>query len=253
LTSGATDTAVRFGIDSKGVNASARTWADADHDIRDLAQVKDPTIGTASDGKAAWAATVSRRAMQCHGLSGTFDQCKSFEDPPVNVLALFDKLGKKWNPIAVHSAVPVTAKDQAKQVADGAKLAAIPNAIDASAQGAVTAFKAGLADPKALAASVSKRADAVLFGSAPKEKFVGGARVAATLAKWNLTFTIRDGITAGTTSSKTVAWVAANVDARPAGKSAASATPYRLMCIYELDKANAWKLVAIAFSFPTNA
>ena len=247
------DSAVRFGFDSQGVNENARTWQDANHDRRDLIELRDPTIATAVDGKSAWAATTARRGSQCAGLTGTIDKCKEDEEPAVNALVLYDKDGKKWNPVVVHSAIPVTAKDQTKRIADGVKLGAIATHVDPTAEAAVTVFKAALADPKLLAASVSARKDVVLFGSAPKEKFVGGAKVAATLAKWKLALAVRDGIAAGTTASKTVAWVAANVDAKPADQPAAAATPYRVLCLYELEKGKDWRLVAMTFSFTTPA
>ena len=230
------DTAVKFGFDSKGVNGGAKTWADADHDRVDLIELRDPTIVTATDGKSAWAAVNARRGSQCAGLTGTIDKCKDFEEPAVNVIVLYDKADKKWNPIAVHSAIPTTKAATA--------LAAVPDAIDASAADAVKVFKDGLADPK----SLSARKDIVMFGSAPKEKFVG-AKVGAALAKWKLAFTVKDGISAGTTASKTVAWVAANVDAKPTGKEG-PVTAYRVMALYEQDKAKAWKLVALEFSIP---
>ena len=110
----------------------------------------------------------------------------------------------------------------------------------------VALFRASLADPKRLVASVSKRKDAVLLGSAPKETFVGGAKVAATLAKWKLELDVRDGVAAGVTASKTVAWIAANVDATT---RTGDAIPYRLLALYEYEKGKAWRLVAITFSF----
>lgn len=239
------DTAVRFGFDSKGVHEAARTWADANGDRRDLIELRDPTIATAADGLSAWAATGARRGTQCAGLTGTIDQCKEDEEPAVSVLVLFEKDGKRWNPAVVHSAIPLSANEHAQRIAGGAKLAPLATKIDPAAEPAVAVFEASLADPKRLAASVAKRRDAVLLGSAPKEKFVGGAKVAATLARWKLALAVRDGIAAGVTASKTVAWVAANVDAT----SAAGITPYRVLAFYELANGKEWRLVALSFSF----
>jgi hypothetical protein len=107
--------------------------------------------------------------------------------------------------------------------------------------------RTALADPQKLAASVDDRKDAVLFGSEPKERFVGTKDVRATLLRWKLAFQVRDGVAAGLTSSKSVAWVAANVDARPSDKPAAKATPYRATLVYEKIEGT-WKLVVLQFS-----
>jgi hypothetical protein len=242
------DTAVKLGFDSEGVHDGAKTWEEANRDRRELVELRDPTIATAADGRAAWAATTARRGSQCAGLTGTIDKCKDYEEPSVAVLLLYEqdaKDKKRWNPVVVHSAIPLTAKDYTKRVAD-AKLDPIANKIDSAAEPAVAVFKASLADPKALATSVSKRKDVVLLGSAPKEKFVGGAKVAATLAKWKLALSVRDGIAAGVTTSKTVAWVATNVDAKP---ESGATTPYRVLALYELEKGKDWHLVALSFSY----
>lgn len=124
----------------------------------------------------------------------------------------------------------------------------IPKRIGAGAEDAVKVFEGSIGDPKIFAASVSDRKDAVLIGSAPGEKTVGGAKVSAKLTNWKLAFAVHDGVAAGTTASKTVAWIAANLDARPAGKPDAKPAPYRALLIYE-QKAGAWKLVAARFSF----
>lgn len=241
------DTAVRFGFDSEGVHEGATTWEAANRDRRDLIELRDPMIATAADGRAAWAATGARRGTVCAGLTSTIDKCKEDEEPTASVLVLFEqdaKDKKRWNPAVVHSAIPLSAKDYAKRTAE-AKLAPIATKIDPAAEPAVAAFKAAIGDAQLLAASVAKRKDTVLLGSAPKEKFVG-PKVATTLASWKLALSVRDGIAAGVTASKTVAWIAANVDAKTA---AGATTPYRVLALYELEKAKDWRLVALAFSY----
>lgn len=250
LTSGGDDdsSAVRFGFDRLGVHPEPKTWADADGDRVDLAELVDPTIATAADGKAVWVAAHVKRAVQCAGLTGTVAQCEDPSVPPVEVTLLLEANGKKWRPVAVHSAQALRDGDVAKAVAGGAKLAAIPKNIGAGAEDAVKVFEGSIGDPKVFAASVSDRKDAVLIGSAPGEKTVGGAKVSAKLSNWKLAFAVHDGVAAGTTASKTVAWIAANLDARPAGKPDAKPAPYRALLIYE-QKAGAWKLVVAQFSF----
>ena len=237
--------AVKFGFDSRGVNPTPKAWSDAYRERTDIAELVDPTIATAADGGAAWVATSVKRAHQCRGPSGTWAQCKEFATPTINALVLYAKAGTKWNPVAIHAGVPVSDQDLAKRVATGMKLGAVPSQVDASAKDAVALFQTSFADPQQLAASVSDRKDVALFGSAPNEKTVGGGAVAKKLGGWKLAFTVHDGVAAGTVGS--IAWVAANVDARPAGKADAKPTPYRVMCLYE--KMKTWKLVAVEFSF----
>jgi hypothetical protein len=203
---------------------------------------------TSSDGKAAWVATHARRAIQCAGLTGTVKQCGDPTDT-IEVTLLYEAAGKKWRPVAVHSAHAMADKDVTRAIAGGAKLDPIAKQVDPTAEAAVKVFESSLADPKALAATVSDRKDAVLIGSAPGEKIIGGAKIRTTLQAWKLALSVHDGIAAGTTASKTVAWVAANLDARPVGKADARPNPYRALFIYE-QKASGWQLVAAQFSFP---
>ncbi len=240
--------AVKFGFDQSGVHASPKSWDDADTDRIDLIELDAPTIATAADGKAVWVATHARRAVQCAGLTGTVKQCGDPKDT-IEVTLLYEQAGKKWRPVAVHSAHAMTDADAAKAAI---ALDAIPKRIGPDAQAAVDVFTASLADPKAFAASVSDRKDAVLTGSGPGEKYVGGAKLKATLQGWKLAFTVHDGIAAGTTASKSVAWVAANLDARPVGKPDAKPTAYRALMLYE-HEGSAWRLVAAQFSVPRKA
>ena len=108
-------------------------------------------------------------------------------------------------------------------------------------------FEATLGDPKALAASVSARKDVVLYGSEFAERYVGAA-AKAQLAKWNLAFKVQGGIQAGVGAAKTIAWVAANVDASSIKNPKAATTPYQLFAIYEQTGAD-WQLVAAHFAF----
>jgi hypothetical protein len=122
--------------------------------------------------------------------------------------------------------------------AKGKALAAMPARIDPGAEDLVKQVTAALADPAALGKAISDRKDVVLYGSELAERYVGGATVRATLAKWKLAFKIHDGVQAALTSSKTVGFVAANVDA---GK-----TPYQLVVICEKTGAD-WKIVQLSF------
>jgi len=92
------------------------------------------------------------------------------------------------------------------------------------------------------------RKDVVLYGSELSERTVGGDNVKAKLAAWKLAFKVRDGIQAGLTASKTVAWVAANVDATSLKNPKDKPTPYRALFLYE-KTAGTWQIVHAHFSF----
>lgn len=158
------------------------------------------------------------------------------------------ELGEPWTPVAAHLAYAVDGKRQAAAIKAGATLPALPPRDNQDADDVARQFMASIADPALFAATVSDRKDVVLYGSALPERYVGGAKVRAQLKKWNLAFTVRDGVHAGLTRSKTVAWVAANVDAISGKKPAGKASPYRVLAIYERTRGE-WKLVQVHFAF----
>jgi hypothetical protein len=84
-----------------------------------------------------------------------------------------------------------------------------------------------------------------MYGSDPKERFVGPGAVRGALTRWKLAFDVKDGVRAGVTKAKTVAWIGANLSARDnAGKDKGT---YRVTAIYE-KQGEAWKLVVLHFS-----
>jgi hypothetical protein len=147
-----------------------------------------------------------------------------------------------------HIARVVKGKEQAAALKKGTTPPKLDKKIAAGAEELVKVFETTIGDPKTLGATVSDRKDVALYGNEPKERTVGGAKVKAKLAAWKLGFTVRDGIHAGLTSSKTVGWVAANVDAKSAQKPKDKPVPYRVLFLYEKKGAD-WKLVNAHFSF----
>jgi len=194
-------------------------------------------IGKAADG-SRWIAADIDYVVPC-GMAG----CEKMQAPQVHASGLFDPSGRA---VAWHVGLVFAGSDgvhpyRAPKPSAPQKLA---TRIDAGGEDAAKLFAASIGDPKKLAATISDRKDAVLFGSERPERFVGGAAIRGKLVAWNLGFTVRDGIQAGAVPSKTVAWVAANVDA---AKPGAKPTPYRVLAIYEKTGA-AWKLVVLHFS-----
>jgi hypothetical protein len=238
------NTAARFGFDPATAHPDAKSWDDANPYRPELVDLSSTTIATAADGKAGWVSTHVAWAMQCAGLTGTVAQCGA-PSQTYEVTLVVEANGKTWRPIASHVAHAMSDADASKE---NGKLVAIPRSIEPAAEDAVKVFEATLASPAALAASVSDRKDVVLTGSGPGEHAIG-AQVKTKIIGWKLAFTVHDGVAAGTTTSKSIAWVAANLDARPAGSPDAKPTTYRALFVYQRE-ARSWHIVAAHFSFP---
>ncbi len=204
-------------------------------------ELKKPVVAWSGDKHTGWIAADAAEYGYCGA-----DECA--KDPPIamhHVAIVFDDAGQ---PIVWHDVVAVSDKDQAKALAKGVTLTPMSEAIEPGAEDAVKVFEGSIGDAKALAATVSARKDVVLFGSAPAERFVGGAAVKAQLARWNLVMTVRDHVRAGVASNGNVAWVAAKLDAKPAKNAKAKPSPYRALFVYE-KTGGAWQLVQASFSF----
>jgi hypothetical protein len=200
-----------------------------------------------ADKKAYWiAADLTEFVIGC-GMA----PCPPPPPPPpaqYHATALWQLGAKDWEIVAWDVGNVVDGKAQAASIKKGDVPAPIAKKIDAGAEDVVKLFESTIGDPKALAATVSARKDVVLYGNEAKERTQGGAKVKAKLEAWKLGFKVRDGIQAGVTKSKTVAWVAANVDSTSAKKPKDKPVPYRLFAIYEKTGAE-WKLVHANFTY----
>lgn len=205
-------------------------------------QLRQPIVGVSRDGKAAWLASEVDVWMPL--TSEADDVPNRKPDGFLHATAVVDG-GPSWSWVMWHAGWTSFRKQPRPKLL--AKLPAVTDQISGDAAPVVAHARATLADPQKLAASVDDRKDAVLLGSAPKERYAGTKDVRATLLRWKLAFQVQGGVAAGLTSSKSVAWVAANVDARPHDKPQAKATPYRVTLVYE-QVGGAWKLVALQFS-----
>lgn len=202
---------------------------------------KRPIIGVARDGKSAWIAC--EVDVQMPLASEADDVPNRGPDGFFHASGVLDG-GPTWKWSMWHIGWTGFRKNpRPKLVKDYPKLLDNVEGADEVAN----VFKASLVSPKQLGATISDRKDAVLLGSARKERFVGGKAMRATLARWKLSFSVRDHVQAQVTSSGTIAWVAAHVDARPAGKPKAKPTPYRASFIYERE-GDTWKVVVAQFS-----
>ncbi len=173
-------------------------------------------------------------------------------DAPVGMHAVvLYELDKKrtWHTVAWHISYVVDAAHQTAAQKQGIT----PTVLERATTGAddvAALFESTCGDPKVFAKTISDREDVVLFGSDATERTLGGAKVRARLATWSLAFKVRDGVRAGLTSSKTVGWVAANVDATSTKKPKDKPQPYRVFAIYE-KQGTTWQLVNASFSVVT--
>ncbi|MCE9577820.1 MAG: nuclear transport factor 2 family protein [Deltaproteobacteria bacterium] len=205
---------------------------------------KKTVVALSADKKVAWIASDLDEYQYCGD-----DSC--FRDKPFGTLhaTMLVELTTPIHPVAIHIAMPMTGKAQAKAVELGGAMSALPVEVEDGATDAVELFKQTLADPTAMVASVSTRKDVVLYGSSAGERWVGGAAVKAQLKKWGLGMTLLDGVQAGVTTGGGVAWVAANVSARAIKRPKDKAMPYRVLFLYE-KVGSAWQLVQAHFSYP---
>jgi hypothetical protein len=200
-----------------------------------------PVVGMTADGKVGWIAMELSFSSLC-------GMATCMHDPPVaeaHGTALFERGPQGWQPIAWDFARVLPGKEEA--IAKQHPPAAIARSIAAGADDVVREVSAALATPAALAKLVSDRPDVVLYGSARKERFVGGAAARAKLLAWKLQLELRDGVLAGLTTDKAAAWLVANVDATGPGDK--RATAYRLFAICEKTPAG-WRVVQLSFSIP---
>lgn len=236
--------AVRFGFDVEGTLVDAEPAEGGGAPMHTEAAKR--VFATASDKSVAWAAFDLKRWSGC-------DDAKACKGKPpfvtLHVAMLLEKQ-RTWGSSVFHYAEPFTQKAYNKARKEGKTLAPLGKKIDAGAEDVVKVFEASIGDPAKLAATVSPRKDVVLYGSDLPERYVGGAAVKKQLLQWDLSLKVRDGIQAGVSKGKTVAWVAANVDASPI-KRKALPSPYRLLAIYEKVGAS-WQLVQASFSFAVN-
>lgn len=231
----------RFVFTPGGVVISPSSLGDASSSLSDFGFPEGSAVlGTAADGKTSWVAVDVGYGFPC-GMEG----CDKMIAPKVHGVALFDApqhaLAWSLGLVVAGSFKPGRPSPRIKTVTP----VVLATAIDRGAELAVARFKSSLGDTEALAKSVAERKDVVLYGSELAERFIGRDAVRAAIRKWKLGFTVRDGIQAGLSSSKTTAWVAVNVDA--AKQRDAKSVPYRVFAVY--DKVGAdWQLVVLHFS-----
>jgi hypothetical protein len=223
-----------FAFAGKGVyaNASARDIA---ADLPNHRVTKNVVGRLSGDKRAYWAS-----ADLASGAKSTVDGHAS---------ALWEKTDTGWKLVAFSVVPTVASKEQRAANQAGVMPPKITAANGASGVYFMTIFRDIFRENADV--TVSERKDAVLFGSAAKERFVGGPAIRKAMKSWRLAFTVRDDIAWGTTKGRML-WIAANMDARPLDKPKATPVPYRVFLIYEGDAGgNDYELVHGSFSAMT--
>lgn len=204
---------------------------------------KNQVVAWAADKSAAWAVADIRVTDPC--IADGHTNCAKLAELAWDHAVVVVDYRKAPRIVAWSVENTVSDAAQAKAVKAGILPAKLERKIDAGAEDAVKQLEATLGDPKAFAASVSDRKDAVLFGSDKAERYTGGAAIKAELAKWGLKLAVRDGVQAGPAGTSLV-WIGANVDATPVKQPKAAPVPYRLFAVYE-KTSSGWQLVAASF------
>lgn len=205
--------------------------------------VTKQVTGLVAGGMALWVAAEVKGVPQPGDCAP--GPCAPNRDLPHHLTALLVKRKGGWDWMAWHVAPPVDAKEEARLLGQ-VKVDKLATEIT-GAEDVVALFRTTMQVPEELAKSVSDRRDVVLYGSATAERTVGGAKVRAKLAAWNLSFKIVDGVQAAVSTSKTAAFVAANVEATSLKNPKQPASPYRVLAIYEKGPTT-WRLVSLHFS-----
>jgi ketosteroid isomerase-like protein len=172
------------------------------------------------------------------------DGCKT-PDSYLRATAVFEKGASGWQPLAWSITPSIPSSSQQDAIDDNISPDKLTRDVT-GAEDAVHVFEATIADPKTFAGTFSDRKEILMFGSEMPERFAG-AKAKTQLSSWNFAFSVRDGVRAGVSKSGNVAWVAANVDAKPAKQKNAKPLPFRVFAVYE-KIATTWKLVQLQFS-----
>lgn len=207
-----------------------------------VADTNKTIVATAADPDTAWISTHLGSHFADCGKAGC---AKQAADSWLRATALFEKSNGTWQPVAwsITPAIPGTAQQ------DALDQNIVPDAISRNTTGAddvAKLFEGSIGDPKKFAATFSDRKEVVMFGSELAERYVG-KQAKSQITAWNFTFAVRDGVRAGMSKSGNVAWVAANVDAKPIKAPKTKALPFRAFALYEKTGTD-WKLVSLQFS-----
>jgi hypothetical protein len=162
--------------------------------------------------------------------------------------AVWEKSDAGWKLVAFSIVPAATGKQQQAANKQGLMPPKIRDANTASGEYFLTVFANVFGNDTV--DTVANRKDAVMFGSGPTERYVGGDAIKKVLTGWNLAFEVRDGLASGLTKGRLL-WIAANMNARPASNAKAAPTPYRVFLIFEGSGDDTYELVHASFAAMT--
>jgi len=103
-------------------------------------------------------------------------------------------------------------------------------------------YRTGRIQSEKIVAVLSDDKDALMFGSAPEERFTGGAAIKKIFKQWKVDlYAPKDHLRAGIAPGGDLAWVAGEIT------SDLQCTPYRALFVLQREK-DAWKIVHQHFS-----
>jgi hypothetical protein len=206
---------------------------------------KSLVVSVAEDGMSAWTADEADLSV----MAGDMEMII-----PFRITQLYGNKGGEWQVLIANYSVGVPNEQAFTLALENAwpELAAIPQGIAEGADGVYTRAAKDLEDAEALLASVSDRDDAVVFGTAPDERVVGGARIRQVFGEHVKNGHVkikRDGeMRVGIAPGGGVGWVLANLDfSVEVAEGQRVAQPYRVMLVY-VEEGGEWRIAQAHFS-----
>lgn len=201
-------------------------------------------VSVAEDGESAWTAG----ELEYSVYSGDATLLV-----PFRITQLFGKKEGAWQVLVAVYSVPMPNEEAFAKAVSGelAALAAIPEGIAAGADAIYTRAAHDLDRAPDFIASVSDRADAIVIGTAPGERTVGGAAIKESYGKFvadgHVTLKKHGDLRVGIAPGGRVGWVLANCDLSADVDGNVITQPFRAMLVY-VDEGGEWRLVQAHFS-----
>jgi ketosteroid isomerase-like protein len=201
-------------------------------------------VSVAEDGESAWTAG----ELEYSVYSGDATLLV-----PFRITQLFGRKDGAWQVLVAVYSVPMPNDEAFAKALSGelAALAAIPEGIAAGADGIYTRAAHDLDRAADFIASVSDRADAIVIGTAPGERTVGGAAIKESYGKFvadgHVTLKKHGDLRVGIAPGGRVGWVLANADLSVDVDGNVITQPFRAMLVY-VDEGGEWRLVQAHFS-----
>lgn len=223
---------------AEGFEPARQAGAKASHRSKNL------QIGISPDGRAAWVADELDFTLEMGGQAVT----TSFRLTQV----IAERDGAWWV-LAQHWSIGVP-NETAFAIAARGKwppLGELPARVAPGAEPLVARVQRGADDAMVWVNDISDREDVFVFGTAPEEVVMGGARTrelfGAQIRQYGVTIAPRGDVSAGLAPNGLVGWVFANLDFSVTFEGQTITQPYRSLTVH-LNEGGAWRIVQAHFS-----